>query len=292
MALRFRAAHFVVVTSTASLFFELQGVRLEESQHDTPQVGLAKSNSSIKKLTLEDCNALLFTIISSTSNDDKRHAMSVIRASLFEKNGFDILALFMADGSYTIEVDQAPGMNTTSVGQSKLTLKKSETGEMYEGAFHLGGHKLKWVARSSGRFDWDGQDSGRDRINVGKEALSASCFLIVGSAFIAECLSPDNPDNFAKDAMVIYESAAVLAGAGSIDADQEIYRLIMGSPISDLTKLFSTSCGKTLRLSVGDIISPVSPVLDTQLPSWAAALGQSEAKQSRGKKVHVHLYGV
>eukprot|EP00927_Polykrikos_kofoidii_P057411 TRINITY_DN5153_c0_g1_i2.p1 TRINITY_DN5153_c0_g1~~TRINITY_DN5153_c0_g1_i2.p1 ORF type:complete len:318 (-),score=36.59 TRINITY_DN5153_c0_g1_i2:70-930(-) len=243
--------------SIVGLLLVVHAVRRDEEKHDLLALGLAQSNSSLREdLSTDECNALLFTVVTSDSDVDRKEIVKFIQSSLFESTGLDVLASMMTDGTYNIKLTQALQTGGTNMGANSLILQRQTMEELvYNGSFYIGEHKLGWVARKS-KLEWS-DDAVQKSIDLGVKALSASCFLIVGSAFIAECITERIQDVFALDALMIVDSAPILRGSSILDMDSKISDLVTGSSISELRSLFTAKCIEVLRASVGDVISPI-----------------------------------
>jgi|EP00927_Polykrikos_kofoidii_P051184 hypothetical protein len=291
MARRLDVAHLIVVASVARSLFGVQAVRQDDPEHDFRQSGLVQSN--LTRMTIDDCNALLFTIITGTGETEKSDALMLIREKLFPGKGMDVMASFMSDGFFSIEVTQAlrtEGMSDRT--PSKLTLQKSQrTDIVYQGAFHIDGHTLTWSTKKNGRFDWGSPDARKEKIHMGHEALSGSCFMIIGSAFVAQCLTPENSDAFVKDALVIFENSPVFVGTGTIKTDLQVSDLIMSNSVSDMVTMFVDKCGPRLKTSVGDVISRI-PGASVPPPEPEPSLAQTKEELSYGKTMQITLHGV
>eukprot|EP00927_Polykrikos_kofoidii_P034696 TRINITY_DN29384_c0_g1_i1.p1 TRINITY_DN29384_c0_g1~~TRINITY_DN29384_c0_g1_i1.p1 ORF type:complete len:325 (+),score=40.44 TRINITY_DN29384_c0_g1_i1:115-975(+) len=286
MAPRLGPAGFLVVASVAGVLVELQAVRHDDQVHDLPPLELGQSNSSLKPISIDACNALLFTVMSSNDYANRKKLMMVLRVALFEKTGMSDLAEFLNEGLYTIEVEQAEHTGGTNIGRNKLAvLKMMDEDNLFSGAFDINGHSLGWLAKKSGRFLWDTGVPSQDKLHIGGEALSGTCFMIVGSAFIAEAITPYHADPFTINAVAIFDGVTVLTGSGHINLEPEVFELIKGKSINDMLDMFSQRCGETLGLSVGDVLSP----LGQQDPE--AAIEGLRGPSSR-KLMRLTLHGV
>eukprot|EP00927_Polykrikos_kofoidii_P069678 TRINITY_DN6524_c1_g1_i1.p1 TRINITY_DN6524_c1_g1~~TRINITY_DN6524_c1_g1_i1.p1 ORF type:complete len:286 (-),score=35.50 TRINITY_DN6524_c1_g1_i1:190-1047(-) len=285
MALRFGVVHVIAIGSVAGLLLGVEAVRHDDPKSDSPPL----SSFSGKRLTLDDCNALLYTIMTEGNDAQKLKTMLVIRDSLFQQNGLGILASFLSDGSFMIEVNQAWRTGGTNVGVSKLTVSKSSLGDKYKGVFLIGGHRLPWEAFNDGRFKWKRVKGSRHTIDLGRRGLSGSCFLIVGCAFIAEVLTPEHAGVAAKDGLTIFNSAAVLTGSASIDTDVAIAGMLTSMSMAQIQILFASKCGKVLRLSVGDVIAPIK---SAPKPSGKSFLAESDENLTYDKTMQMTVHGV
>jgi hypothetical protein len=293
MARPWGAARSTVIASVASLLLGVHAVRYDDPKQDLPRLSLAQSNSSTEQLTIDDCNALLFTVMSSDDERNKQEVMLVIRGALFEKNGMAVMADFLSDGLYTIEVEQASRTGGTQIAMNKLTVMKTESdGNLFAGAFNISGHSMGWLAKQDGRFFWHSGAASKEHRPLGHHALSGSCFLIMGSAFIAETLTPFNADSFAKDAIAIAKSATVFTGTGHVNTKDEIADLITGGSISLMRAKYASHCGDALRLSLGDVISAVGPPPKHPPPPEPEAAFMSEESSPRTKSMRFTLEGV
>eukprot|EP00927_Polykrikos_kofoidii_P035041 TRINITY_DN2961_c0_g1_i1.p1 TRINITY_DN2961_c0_g1~~TRINITY_DN2961_c0_g1_i1.p1 ORF type:complete len:292 (+),score=38.41 TRINITY_DN2961_c0_g1_i1:106-981(+) len=291
MVMRLSAARFIVVVCFGSLLLELQAVRHDEPGHEQ-QLGLAQSNSSLEKLTIDDCNALMMTVFASNEEAEKEDVLLIIRGALFEQNGMAVLADFMTDGLYTIELDQALKTEGTNIGRNRLSIMKVEHKDFFfSGSFHIGGHNISWLVKENGRFYWHSGEAGSSKLHLGRHALSGSCFMIVGAAFISEIFTPWNPSHFAKDALMIVNSAAVLTGSGKLRINSKVASWVRDKPIKDLKNMFSLNCGEVLKLSVGDVLSAVGPPPKNPPPPEPEAALQASGTR-RTKTMQLTLHGV
>eukprot|EP00927_Polykrikos_kofoidii_P015652 TRINITY_DN16991_c1_g1_i1.p1 TRINITY_DN16991_c1_g1~~TRINITY_DN16991_c1_g1_i1.p1 ORF type:complete len:293 (+),score=46.20 TRINITY_DN16991_c1_g1_i1:129-1007(+) len=292
MTLRLSPARWIMVAFIASLLLKLQAVKHDDSKLHPQSLMFAESNSSLKPMAIDDCNALLYTIMNSDDDPSKEALMLVLRGSLFAQNGMDVMTDFISDGLYTIELDQAASITGTHIGQNKLTVVKEPKEGSFAGAFVIKGHTLGWLAEPGGGFFWHSGEASGKSIHIGAQALSASCFMIVGSAFIASAIVPDNPGAFAKDALVIFNSAPVLTGYGDMNTDLEISDLLASKSISGMQSMFAQHCGDVLKLSVGDTISAVGPPPKNPPPPEDDAAFVSMGGQSQGRMLRLSIHGV
>jgi hypothetical protein len=293
MSLPFGAFRFSVVAFAASLLLGLQAVRHDDPAHDSPPFGLAQLNSSGKDMTIDDCNALLYTIMASTDLISKGEVMLSIRTALFHQNGMDVLADFLTDGLYTIELDQARHTGGKHIGRNTLTVvNERETDYLYSGAFVIGGQTFGWLAKKDGLFYWHSGIAQRPKLHIGGDALSGSCFLIVGCAFIAQALRPFSTEPFYDDALAILDSATLLTGSGRLKITSKVADLIMGDSFVKMRDMFIRMCPDILRLSIGDVISAVGPPPKNPPPPEPEAALQSKGRWSQNKTIRLTIHGI
>lgn len=259
MPLRFGLFSFNGVAFVARLLLGLHALRRDEptdEQHNDPLY----EHDTGTDLTIDDCNAMLYTIMASTDLTSKQEVMLTIRSAMFSENGMDVLADFLTDGLYTIELNQARHAHGSPTNLNTLTLMKTkEEDSLYSGAFVIGGRTFGWLANADGYFYWHSGVPSRPKVHMGHEALSGSCFLIIGCAFIAQTLRPFSTENFYRDALAIVNSATLLTGHGHTKVHAEVAKLIMSNSIDLLRDKFDHTCPDILRLTIGDVLSAVGP---------------------------------